>query len=346
MKDDPTDPAQVQHIVDTALGFWKSKVLLTAIELGVFTQLGQRGIRLRELGGELGLHPRGCADFFDALVALGFLYREGSGEQALYFNTRSAAALLDANSPQYMGGVLEMTNQRVYPFWAHLGEALRSGKPQNEAKATGQSWYEALYADPQRLSQFMAAMAGYQIANFRLLVDKFEFGRFASFCDIGGASGALAIEVAQRCPRIQCITYDLPAVEPIAARRVAEAGLAQRVQVASGNFLTETLPEAEVIAMGNILHNWSVATRKMLIGKVFDALPPGGAFLAIEHLVDDERRSHLAGMLMSLNMLIETAEGSESTAAEFDAWCKEAGFERTEVVPISGGTHVGVAYKG
>lgn len=345
MRDDPHDPEQVQHIVDTALGFWKSKVLLTAIELGAFTRLGRRGLRLAALRDELGLHGRGCADFFDALVALGFLYREGHGEQAVYFNTRAGSALLDANSPDYMGGVLEMTNQRVYPFWSQLGEALKSGKPQNETKSTGQSWYEALYADPQRLAQFMAAMAGYQIANFRLLVDTFDFGRFSSFCDIGGASGALAIEVARRHPHIRCITYDLPAVEPIAVRRVADAGVGSRVQVQSGNFLTETLPEADVIAMGNILHNWSVATRQALIGKVFDALPGGGAFLAIEHLVDNDRRTHLAGMLMSLNMLVETADGSESTAAEFDAWCKEAGFARTEVLPISGGTHVGIAYK-
>ena len=346
MKNHHTDPAQVQYIVDTALGFWRSKVLLVAIELGLFTRLGQRSMGLVELRDELGLHPRGSADFFDALVALGLLHREGAGAAAAYANTQASAALLDRNSPQYMGGLLEMTNARVYPFWANLTEALRTGKPQNETKASGQSWYEALYADPKRLDQFMAAMAGYQISNFKLLVEKFNFGEFGSFCDVGGGSGALAIEVARCHPRTRCITYDLPPVESIAARRIADAGLSDRVQVATGNFLTEALPKADVIAMGNILHNWGIATRQLLIAKVYEALPPGGVFLAIEHLVDNERRHNLAGMLMSINMLIETAEGSESTAAEFDAWCKEAGFRSTDVMPISGGTSVGIAYKG
>ncbi|MBA3771541.1 MAG: methyltransferase [Ramlibacter sp.] len=341
----PADPAQVQHIVDTSLAFWKSKVLLVAVELGVFTLLSDRTATLGELQQSLALHPRGSADYFDSLVALGLLQREGSGEQARYANTPAAAALLDRTSPHYMGGVLEMTNQRVYPFWGSLAEALRTGRPQNETKLSGESWYQALYADRARLSQFLSAMAGYQISNFKILVQTFDFGAYGSFCDVGGATGALAMEVARRHPGTRCISFDLPAVEQIAAERIAAAGLNGQVTVASGDFLKDELPQAGVIAMGNILHNWSVDTRRMLIGKAFRALPPGGAFLAIEHLVDDDRRHNLAAMLMSINMLIETSEGSESTTSEFDRWCREAGFRHTEVKPISGGTSVGIAYK-
>lgn len=345
MENHRADPAQVQYIMQTALGFWKSKVLLVAVELGVFTRLGRGGKTLPQLREELGLHERGSADFLDALVALGFLERDGVGEDAVYRNTESSAVLLDKSSPDYMGGLLEMTNARVYPFWNNLTDALQTGAPQNEIRSAGQSWYEALFADRDRLEQFISAMAGYQIFNFRALVENFDFGRYDSFCDVGGASGSLAIEVARRYPNVRCITFDLPDIENIAERHVADAGLSDRVRVMSGDFQTDPLPRADVISMGNILHNWSVDMRRTLIAKAYEALPSGGAFLAIEHLVDDARQQNLPALLMSLNMLIETQEGSESTVSEFDSWCREAGFSHTEIVPVAGGTSAGVAYK-
>jgi hypothetical protein len=137
------DPGQ---ILQTAFAFWSSKVLLTAVEFGVFAQLGQSRATGAELGRELGLHPRGISDFFDALVAMKFLDREGDGPSAKYFNTPEGALYLDSKSPRYVGGILVMLNARLFKFWHDLPEALRTGKPQNEIKHGQKGIFEELYA--------------------------------------------------------------------------------------------------------------------------------------------------------------------------------------------------------
>src|SRR2546428_755660 len=134
-------------ILQTGFSFWSSKVLLTAVEFGVFTKLANRRLTGVELGGELGLHPRGIADFFDALVAMKFLGREGNGPSASYFNTPDGEQFLDQNSPRYIGGILVMLNVRLFKFWHDLPEALRTGKPQNETKHGQKSIFEELYAE-------------------------------------------------------------------------------------------------------------------------------------------------------------------------------------------------------
>jgi cyclopropane fatty-acyl-phospholipid synthase-like methyltransferase len=217
--------------------------------------------------------------------------------------------------------------------------------PQNETKTTGHSWYQDLYQDKSRLTEFMFAMAGYQSENFKALTEIFDFSPYSVFCDVGGATGSLAIRIAERYPNMRCKTFDLAVVEPIAQATIRKAGLQDRIEAISGDFVAGPLPEADVICLGNIMHNWNVATRKMLIAKAFAALPVGGALLGMEHFIDDDRRTELDSMLMSLNMLIETQSGSEMTRSEFDGYCREAGFQRVEYRHVSGGTSVGIAWK-
>src|SRR6185369_11745425 len=184
-------------ILQTAFSFWSSKVLLTAVEFGVFTKLAGRRLTGAELGAELKLHPRGIADFFDALVAMKFLDREGDGPQAKYFNTPEGSLFLDEASPRYIGGILVMLNARLFEFWNDLPEALRTGQPQNEIKHGMKGMFEELYSDPPRLEQFMGAMTGLSRMNFEAFAAKFDFSRFRTLCDIGGATGLLSIEVAK-----------------------------------------------------------------------------------------------------------------------------------------------------
>src|SRR5215470_564674 len=153
-------------ILLTAFAFWSSKVLLTAVDFGVFTKLGNRQITGAELGAEIGLHPRAISDFFDALVAMRFLDREGDGPEAKYANTPAAALYLDMNSPLYVGGILVMLNERLFKFWHDLPEALRSGLAQNEIKHGQRGMFETLYEELPRLEQFMGAMTGLSRINF------------------------------------------------------------------------------------------------------------------------------------------------------------------------------------
>ena len=332
-------------ILQTAFGFWSSKVLLTAVELGVFTTLGDEALTAAQLGERLGLHPRGIWDFFDALVAMGFLARDGQGTAAEYRNTDATATYLDKRSPRYVGGILEMLNARLFRYWHDLPEALRTGKPQNEIKHNQKPMFEELYADLPRLAQFMGAMTGLSRINFEAFAEKFDFSSYATVCDVGGATGLLSILLAKQHPHLQCISFDLPPVKPIAEKSVQAEQLADRISVASGDFFQDPLPKADVVTMGMILHDWNLEKKKHLIRAAYAALPEGGAFVVIENVIDDARRENLFGLLMSLNMLIEFGDAFDFTGADFREWCHEVGFRRFEVIHLSGPCSAAVAYK-
>jgi predicted O-methyltransferase YrrM len=333
------------HILQIGMGFLASKTLLSAVELELFTHLGAGAMSGAEIGARLGLHSRSLFDFLDALVSLGILERAGDGPAGRYSNTPQSATFLDKKSPTYVGGILEMANARLYRFWGDLTTALKSGQPQSEIKTGGGSPFEALYADEKRLEQFLNAMQGVQSGNFRALAAKVDLSPYGTLLDIGGANGFLSTVLARKYPRLNCISFDLPQVAPIARRRIAEAGFSERIKIVSGNFFTDVLPRADVIMMGNILHDWDEEQKQALIAKACAALNPDGLFIAIENVIDDARRTNTFGLLMSLNMLIELPGGFDYTGAQFNTWCKAAGFKRTEIIPLAGPSSAAIAYK-
>jgi 2-polyprenyl-3-methyl-5-hydroxy-6-metoxy-1,4-benzoquinol methylase len=339
------DPSNIMQV---GLGFWASKVLLSAVELGLFTQLatkGKSGMTGEEVQVALKLNPRATFDFLDTLLALGFLERDGNGAGARYRNTPTTEVFLDRNRPEYIGGMLEMANARLWRFWGDLTEGLRTGKPQSEIKHTGQPFFVELYKDPAKLEQFMSAMAGISTGNFLAFAEKFDFSKYKTMLDVGGADGALSTIVAQRHANMRCTSYDLPPVEPIAQRRIAKSKVADRVSTASGDFFTNPLPNADVVVMSHILHDWNLEKKKQLVAAAYKALPPGGAFVSIDGIIDDERRKNAFGLMMSLNMLIEVGDGFDYTGADFAGWAKAAGFKSTEVVPLAGPASAAIAYK-
>ena len=336
------DPSKIMQV---GLGFWASKTLLTAVELGLFTSLAEKPATGGQIEKTFELHPRGTFDFLDALLALGFLERDGHGDAAVYRNTPETEIFLNKSSPRYIGGILEMANERLYGYWADLTEALKTGKPQNEVKHLGTPIFEALYADPVKLEGFMNAMSGISMGNFHAFAQKFDFSPYKTMCDVGGATAQLSIVVARHQEHLTLTSFDLPPVEPIAKRSIAAAGLEDRISTAAGDFFEDPLPKADVITMGMILHDWNLDRKKALIKAAFEALPPGGTFVAIESLIDDDRRVNAFGLMMSLNMLIEFGEAFDYTGADFAGWCKEIGFERTEVIHLAGPASAAVAYK-
>jgi len=333
------------HILQVGMGFWPSKTVLSAVELGLFTELGSESMTGEEVGRRLGLHPRAIYDFLDTLVALRLLDRDGDGPDGRYRNTPETAMFLDRGNPSYVGGILEMSNARLYRFWGDLTEALRTGKPQNEIKHTGRPVFEELYSNPARLEQFMSAMQGISLGNFHALAEDFDFSKYETVCDVGGATGQLCTILATRHPHLRCTSYDLPAVAPIAERAIAAAGLSDRVAVASGDFFADPLPHADVITMGLILHDWNLDGKMHLIRSAHDALPDGGAFIVIENLIDDARRENAFGLMMSLNMLIEFGDAFDYTGGDFERWCREVGFHEVEIRPLAGPASAGIAYK-
>jgi SAM-dependent methyltransferase len=316
-----------ENIINLGNGFKAAKVLLTAVELGVFTELAGGPRSLEALQAALGLsRRRSTRDFFDALVSLKMLrHRDGH-----YSNTRETDTFLDRNKPTYIGGLLEMYNHRLYRFWGDFTEGLKTGNPQNEAR-NGEEFFAALYADPDRLKEFLRAMAGISLFTAKALAKKFPWQDYKSFADIGCAQGVLAAEVVTAHPHLQGIGFDLEPVQSIFNEYIAERKLTRSLSFQKGDFFSDDLPQAEVLVFGQILHDWSLDQRKFLLAKAYRTLPQGGALIVYEPIIDDERRENTFGLLSSLTMLIETRDGFDYTGRECCEWMQEAGFQDLRV---------------
>jgi hypothetical protein len=329
------------RIMSVVWGFMAAKTLMTAIELDLFSVLARGALDADALRARLGLHPRSARDFFDTLVALGMLERDGGR----YRNTLETELYLDRGKPTYIGGFIEMLNARLYPFWGSLGEALKTGLPQNESKAGGGNLFEALYADPARLRLFLGAMTGISLPSAKAIARKFDFSRYQTFADVGAAQGGCTVQIALAHPHLRGVGFDLPAVGPVFEEYVASFGLSERLRFAPGSFFDDPLPRADVIVMGHILHDWNLDEKRMLVQKAYEALPTGGAFIVYEALIDDERRRNASGLLMSLNMLIETGGGFDFSGADGAGWMREAGFRETYVETLVGLDSMVVGFK-
>src|SRR6516225_2412619 len=320
------------NILQLALGFWGSKTLLSAVELGLFGELAKAPADLDTLQQRFGLHPRSARDFLDALVALKLLHRD----RGIYSNTAETDKFLDPRKPSYVGGVLEMANARLYGFWGSLTEALRTGELQNESKGGGEDIFAALYADPRQLRGFLSAMSGVSAGAADAIAANFPWRDYKTFMDLGSAQGMVPATLARAHPHLAGIGFDLPPVKPVFEEFIAHRGVEDRVRFQGGSFFKDPLPKVDAIVMGHILHDWDLARKKVLLGNVFHALPKGGAVVVYDAIIDDDRRKNAFGLMMSLNMLIETPGGFDYTAGDCRAWMREVGFSKTRVEPLVG----------
>jgi SAM-dependent methyltransferase len=327
-------------IMQLGMAFWGSKTFLSAVELGVFTELAGGALDGETLRRRLGLHQRGARDIFDALVALRMLEkRDGK-----YANTAETDFYLDRAKPSYVGGILEMANQRLYGHWGNLTEALRTGQPQNEAKGSV-DYFAALYSDRARLESFLKAMTGASLPTARAIAAAFPWKDYQTFCDVGCAQGGLTAEVASAHGQLRGTGFDLAPVQPAFEAYIKSRGLADRVTFKAGSFFEDELPRADVLVMGHILHDWDLAQKKMLLAKALRALPVGGALIVYDAMIDDGRRENAFGLLMSLNMLIETPGGFDYTGGDCLGWMREAGFRDARVQQLQGPYSMAVATK-
>ncbi|NES81608.1 MAG: methyltransferase [Moorea sp. SIO1G6] len=327
-------------LLELGFAFSASKTFLSAVELGVFTELAQSSMTAAELTEKLGLHPRSARDFLDALVALKVLEFYDNG----YSNTPESDLFLDRSKPSYIGGYLEMYNSRLYRFWGSLTEGLRSGEPQNEAK-NGEDFFGTLYQDPARLKLFLEAMSGVSMGVAKAIAEKFPWEKFQTFIDIGTAQGQLPVTVALSHDHLHGSGFDLPVVRPIYEEYVASRGLSQRLNFHGGDFFQDMLPSADVLVMGQILHDWNLEQKHLLIAKAYEVLPTGGALIVYDALIDDQRCQNTFGLLMSLNMLIETFGGFDYTGADCCAWMDKVGFKDTYTKPLLGAYSMAVGIK-
>lgn len=329
-----------QRVLDLGTAYQSSKVLLSAVELGVFSELASGPLTLTELISKLGLHQRAARDFLDTLVALQLLDRDG----VTYRNTVEAELFLNRSSRMYLGGILEMSNERLYPFWGRLTEALITGRPQNESRDGG-DFFAALYDDQDRLRDFIAAMDASASFMGAALTRIVPWQGYESFVDVGGARGGVAAQIAKAHPHLRAGCFDLPPVEPVFVEHMQRLETTSRVTFHPGDFFVDPLPSTDVIVLGHVLHDWDAAQKALLIDKAYRALKPGGAVLIYDAMIDEDRRHNLFGLLMSLNMLIETAGGYEYTATECQSLMRAVGFVNCTSQPLIGPDTLVIGHK-
>jgi hypothetical protein len=325
-------------------GIYTFKILNAAIELDLFSLLEPKPLTAIDIKKQLNLHGRGLEDFLDTLLSLDLIQREGEGKDALYFNTDECSIFLVKESPNYIGWWLPQKMVEMEGYWSKLPEALRTGKPQREDLKDKQL-FDSNYSSEEKSKIFVQGMNLAGLGSFNDYAKKFDFSKYKTCCDVGGANGFLSIQVAKQNPHLNLMTFDLPALESIAQEKIAEEGLADRIAVKRGDFFKDDLPKADIITMGLIMHDWNLEEKKMLIEKAYDALPEGGAFVVFESFIDDARRKHTRGLLMSLHMLLVLPGGFDYTYKDLEGWVKEAGFTKTERMYLEGESDAVIAYK-
>ncbi|PCR89587.1 methyltransferase [Natrinema ejinorense] len=314
------------RIIQTGFRFLASKALFAAVELGVFTELAEEPLTREALEERLDLHPRASADFLDALVALGFLERD----DGLYRNAPDADLYLDQNKETYVGDALALGNNRMYPAWMNLADAVRTGEPQVDLDDDDE-YFNALYEADERLERFASSMTGFSLAVATVIAETFEWEEYETVCDLGTAEGQVPVTIAEKNPHIEATAFDLPKLEPISMEFIAERGMDDRVSFHGGNFLEDPLPEHDVFILGRIIHDWGLSGKKEILERAYEALPEGGVLLVYGTMIDNERRENEMGLLVSLNTLVETADGFDYTPQECETWLREVGFSKTEV---------------
>ncbi|GAC1400861.1 MAG: methyltransferase [Chloroflexota bacterium] len=336
------ETATPDRILQIGLGFWAAKTLLSAVELGLWTDLAHGPRSLEELTERLGLHYRSARDFLDALVALRVLQRDGDR----YATTPDTDLFLDRNKASYIGGMLEMANSRLYGYWGNLTEGLRTGQPQNELKEGGLDLFSAMALNPARLRGFMQAMTGLSMGAATAIAQKFPWQRYRTFADVGTAQGGLPVMLTETHPHLHGVGVDLPNVQPIFEEYVRAHGVQDRLRWQAADIWTDPFPPADVIVLGHMLHGWGLERKKILLQKAYEAVPAGGAVIVYDAIIDDDRRENAFGLLFSLNMLIENAEGAEYTGADCTGWMRAVGFTDAWVEPLVGPESLVVGLKG
>jgi hypothetical protein len=332
-----------QEVIEAGMAFWSSRLILTAVESGVFTLLARGPLSARELIDQLGWHPRAAATALDALVAAGLLRRDKAGR---YANTLGASTFLDRAKSTYIGGLMELSSTRLYDLWSGLDDLLKTGLPAAAEEHDGDEFFDVLYRDPVALKTFLSGMTGISTGEVTLLAARFPWKRFTTFADLGCAQGALPVRVALTHPHLHGTGFDLPVVEPIFTDYVESFGLDDRLRFAAGDFFKDPLPTADVLSFGHVFHGQSTEGRRDLVGKARDALSHGGALIVYDAMTGPGRsRNRFHSLLSSLNIMLETRDGYESTTSDCADMLRASGFGGVKVRHLIGPTVMVYGFK-
>src|SRR2546421_8060300 len=310
-----------------AVGFWASNTLAAAVELDLFTKLSGRGVDVHGLSCLMEIPARPAGMLLSACTALGLLEKR----DGFYYNSPTAEEFLVRGRPYYFGNYVAMVHRHLYLPWGRLAEAIKANKPQAWAGDT----FEELAADPEAQRNFTEAMHSMSMFRAKAVFEAFDLSPYSRLLDVGGASGAFCIEACRKYPRLRASIFDRPSALETASEKIAEAELSDRIETFAGDFFKEELPKgSDVVLLSQVLHDWSPERNRVILGKCFAALPPGGLVLVCEVMMNDEKTGPELAALLSLNMLIATEGGCNYTWSEYAAWLEAAGFREVQHVPV------------
>jgi SAM-dependent methyltransferase len=345
-------------IIDVATAFWRSKVLLTAVDLGLFAELARTPLTEDGLRERLGLKGPGVEDFLDALVGMGMLERTDGH----YRCSELTATYLDPQRPESdITGFLAFLNAG-FSWWNKLPEALRDGVRLDFGDAlaghessssdggiaadgyTDDTFAEA-YRTPEQVIGFARAMTGYSTGADQALAREVDWSTAHRVVDVGCAQGSLISHLLRTHEHLHGVGFDLPAVGDTFTAHVAAVGVPDRTEFVGGDFRTDPLPRADVVVFGHVLHDWDVETKQVLLRMAYDALPEGGRVVVYESMIDDDRRENVQGLLISLNVRTVSEGGSGCTTAECTEWVRRAGFGEVTALHLDGPEHAVIGRK-
>ena len=315
----PPDPAPVIDLIEA---FRRSKTMFAAVALGVFDHLERAPAAAAALAAEIHAPAEPLERLLDACVGLGFLRRQ----DGRYFNQPVASAYLCRASDRTLTGYILYSNDVLFRMWAHLEDAVREG---------GHRWrqvfgmegpiFDHFFKTDEAMRTFLMGMHGFGVLSSPKVVAAFDLSRFHKLVDLGGATGHLAIAACEHYPDLRAAVFDLPRVMELAREQVSRSTAASRIELIAGDFFSSDLPDADLFALGRILHDWAEEKIRALVARIYARLPSRGALLIAEKLLAEDKTGPTPAQMQSLNMLVCT-EGRERTLGEYRALLEAAGF--------------------
>lgn len=307
-----------QPVLDLIEAFRRSKVLFTAVSMGVFEHLAAGPEEAYSLSLRMEAGEDAAARLLDGCVALGLLEKRG----ALYANTELAALYLLRGSPQTLAGYILYSDRVLYPMWSRLDDAVREGTHRwKQTFGFEGGLFSHFFKTEDDKRTFLLGMHGLGQLSSPAVAAAFDLSAFRRMADLGGATGHLALAIAGRYPDMETVLFDLP--EVIEFAREFTAG--SRVRPMAGDFFDDPLPTADLYTLGRILHDWSQDKIEALLGRIHEALPVGGGLLIAEKLLDEDLAGPAPAHMQSLNMLVCT-EGRERSFSQYCELLRAAGF--------------------
>jgi acetylserotonin N-methyltransferase len=317
-----TTNADPDVVLDLLESFRRSKSMFAAVSLGIFDALEMGPKSSSALAKELKLDSGALERLLDACVGLRLLERVAG----LYKNTAAASAYLCAQSPSRLTGYINYSNAILWKLWGNLEDAIREGT--NRWQQTF-GWdgpiFSNFFRTEESMREFLMAMHGYGLISSPHVAAAFDLSRYRRLVDLGGATGHLAIAACERYPNLKGVVFDLPSTAPLAREILAASTVANCIEIISGDFFVDPLPEGDLFAVGRILHDWTEPKVLTLLERIFDRLSPGGALLIAEKLISENRDGPRWAHMQNLGMLLYT-EGKERTLTEYRDLLERVGF--------------------